>query len=126
MRGGVVSCPPDLEETVRWMLDELQDRKLEVGLVSAPEEKHTGHCVRLVETTNPDWYRQLCRMYPRSRQRNRKEKFTDPNFCRSHIKGVLSRLLNGGSSSQYAEVLVGMAREEREEWEDRLRSWGRN
>ncbi len=41
------------------LLDELQENRLTVILIDAPERKHTTHKIRAVESSNPDWYREL-------------------------------------------------------------------
>lgn len=108
------------------MLHEFEDQRLEVGLVPAPEPQHMGHCIRLAMNANPNWYQELCRLFPRARQRNRREKYTDPRFCRADIKIVLEQLLDGGSKSQFAPVLVELARDEQKRWEEQAKAWGMN
>lgn len=41
------------------LYDELYSRKLTVVLAPAPEPRHAGHMVRVVEETNPNWYSDL-------------------------------------------------------------------
>lgn len=126
MVDGVVKCPVELAEVVRWMLHELEERRLEVGLIPAPEKQHVGHCIRVAIESNPEWYRELCALFPRSRNRKRKDKFTDPRFIRADIRRVLAKLLDGGSRSQFAPVLVELARDEQQRWAEYARAQGMN
>lgn len=40
------------------MRNELLERKLEVILAPAPDQRFVGHCIRLVVNTPPDWFRE--------------------------------------------------------------------
>jgi len=105
-------CPLPLRATVRAMLAELNDMRLEVALVPAPDPRHCHHQVRAVFGRNPGWYRELCAAYPRFR-RIRKERFVDPRFKRADVAETLSRLLSTGSRSYLAGPLLAVAARQR-------------
>lgn len=109
----LVRCPADLRESVRWMLQELDIMSLHVGLIPAPEQRHCGHCVRVVWCHNPGWYRDLCAMFPRRRHRRRRERYTDSTVKRADVRRVLQQLLVEGSRSQFAAPLLGFAKDVR-------------
>lgn len=46
-------------EEAEFLHYDLRSNKLEVILIPAPEPKHLGHMIRIVENQNPDWYRDL-------------------------------------------------------------------
>jgi hypothetical protein len=58
------------------MADELENNRLEVMLVAAKTEKHHGHKMRVVVSTNPDWYRKLCARFVSSRKTGRRQNRT--------------------------------------------------
>jgi len=119
MTARLILCPDDLREAVRWMLQELDASNLLVGLIPAPEQRHCGHCVRVVWSHNPGWYRELCAMFPR-RRRRRHYRYTDSTVKRNDVRRVLLGLLGDGSSSQFAEPLLGVAKDVRAGLETRL------
>lgn len=41
---------------------------LRVCLIPAPDPKHSGHCVRAVESENPRWYQNFCSLYGSNRK----------------------------------------------------------
>lgn len=99
---------------LKIMLRELDDFYLEVKLIDAPEPMFSGHKIRSVEKTNPEWYQELCSRYPRKR-RNRSDKYTDSKIKRSKLKSVLSVLINKGfSRSYYSDDLLDLAKEKYE------------
>ena len=110
-------CPAELNEAVKWMLHELDSTALHVGLIPAPEQRHCGHCVRVVWTRNPGWYRDLLAMFPRRRRRRRGERYTDSTVKRAHVRRALLALLQDGSRSHLAEPLLGFAKDVRENME---------
>lgn len=92
-------------------LGELDNRRLEVVLIPAPEPKHSEHKVRAVQGTNPDWYRSLCACRPRSAS------------IRKYVVKALERVAEGwvdpGPWSIAQEVLDVL-------YEDGERIWGVN
>ncbi len=103
-------CPRDLRPAVQWMLQELDYFVLEVGLIPAPDPQHYTHCVRAVWSRNPDWYRELCAMFPRNR-RNRKSHYTDSKVKRGDVRRALVQMLREGSRSYLAEYLLSFAQQ---------------
>lgn len=107
----LIICPPDLREAVEFMLQDLADSGLVVGLIPAPERTYSDwQCVRAVWGRNPGWYRELLAMFPR-RRRNRASRYTDSTVKRGHVVNVLRRMLDGGTTSFLAEPLLSFARE---------------
>lgn len=104
-----VVCPKHLREALAWMRDELDLERLEVTLVPAPDQRHCGHMVRAVVGQNPEWYRDLLSMFPRSRRRGRDARYTDSTLNRKDVKSVIERLLTIGTRSQIATHLVDFA-----------------
>lgn len=93
------------------MLRELDRQELHVGLVPAPEQRHCGHCVRVVWCRNPGWYRELCGFFPRNRRR-RGGRYTDSRVKRGDVREVIERLLDDrGSRSALAPFLLATAAE---------------
>lgn len=43
------------------MLDQLENQRLEVALVPAPDQRHTSHFVRVPVGQNPTWFQRLNR-----------------------------------------------------------------
>jgi hypothetical protein len=87
------------------MLASLKHNKLTVKLVPAPEPKHPMHRIRVVESQNPEWYRELCARHPVVK--------------RQDIERILCRLVAGKSTaSKYADVLFELAILEREKQEE--------
>ena len=41
------------------LLRELEENKLCIGLIPAPEQKHSSHMIRVVMRSNPSWYSEL-------------------------------------------------------------------
>ena len=50
-------------EQANYLLHELENNKLKVVLVPAPDPHHIGHMIRSVEERNPGWYRELYHSY---------------------------------------------------------------
>src|SRR3989338_2853043 len=55
--------PGEIESAFREEADflwrDLDENRLRVTLKPADEERYTGHQIRVVESTNPQWYREL-------------------------------------------------------------------
>ncbi len=47
----------------KFLINDLQEHKLKVVLVEAPEPKFDGHKIRIVESRNPEWYSKLYHSY---------------------------------------------------------------
>ncbi len=52
-------------EEAGFLLHDLEENRLEVVLIPAPEPMHRGHKIRAVQNSNPDWYRSLYWEKPR-------------------------------------------------------------
>ncbi len=101
---------------LNMMLGELEQQKLEVVLLPAPDPQHQSHMIRAKENTNPEWYQILCSNYPRNR-RSRTDKYTDSYIKRDRIIKCLNRLLKNKVTKKflYEIDLVEIARERMEE-----------
>src|SRR3989338_7794172 len=77
-------------EDAKILLHELEENRLEVVLIPAPDPQHHGHKIRAVQNSNPSWYRTLYWEKPRiyrylslpSLQRIAEGR--DGNFCPSN------------------------------------------
>jgi len=97
-----------MEEIYRELFDELETCRQEVALIPAPDQRHSGHMVRIAVSWNPDWYRDLCASYPSRRKRARRK--SDTRVKRRSILQALRRLAAGlESRSLYAADLVAIA-----------------
>ncbi|MGE4552786.1 MAG: hypothetical protein AB7D57_06715 [Desulfovibrionaceae bacterium] len=108
-------APEALREALRHMLLDLEDRRLEVGLAPAPDQRHYTHCIRVVQDTNPDWYRELLAAFPRGRRR-RAARYTDSSIKRDDVSRIINRLLGPGTRSALAPHLLETAAAIREDW----------
>lgn len=86
----------DLKPFFQLMLYDLYENRLEVEKAPNryPEKEADGVSIRAVRNRNPEWYRDICRRYPRFR-RNRKDKFIDTRVERYRVIGYLERLMEG-------------------------------
>ncbi len=80
------------------MLRELEATRLRVVLIPAPDRRHSGHKIRVVEQRNPAWYRELCANYltHRSRPHRRRPKFVDTLIKRRNVLRALAEISRGG------------------------------
>jgi hypothetical protein len=84
------------------LLNELESNYLEVVLIPAPDRRHSGHCVRAVQSANADWYRDFCNKYP-SRRKGFK---TRTRIKRRETIKALEKILSGDFSGVYSERLL--------------------
>lgn len=99
-----------LTERFELMLQELRSNHLTVVLVPAWPEKHCGHMIRSVESQNPSWYRELCRMFPEYSKRSLFKFKT--RLKRQEVIRVLKILARDGATrSQLGKPLERIARE---------------
>lgn len=100
------------------MLHSLRRERLAVGLAEAPEARHCGHLVRVVNGQNPEWYRELCEQYP-SYRKHQREKHSQTRISRKRIIKALECLVKGkGSKSWYVRDLISAAEDVREDDEE--------
>lgn len=101
-----------LHIALSWVLEDMQEQRLQVVLIPAPEPQHPTHMVRNAITQNPEWYRELCKTYETHRTCPRKRKHPDTRLKRRNIIRILERLISvGSSSSKYTEDLLKIAEE---------------
>lgn len=98
----------DIKLAAEIMLKQLDREALEVVLIPAPDQKHSGHHLRAVENQNPHWYRELCKEYPtnRTKPRQRKPKFTDSLIDRSSVIRALRAIAAGENSTTYTRRVL--------------------
>lgn len=99
---------PDNQLAARIMLRQLNREGLEVSLMPAPDPRHSGHSIRVVENRNPEWYRELCVAHPlnRTTPRQRKAKFTDSLIDRKLVIKALEQIALGKNATLYTRRLL--------------------
>lgn len=91
------------------MLRDLQQQRLTVTLLPAPDQRFRNHKVRAVEERNPGWYRSLCAEYQssgRKKPRKRAPRFGDTVIKRRQVEKALRQITGGHGSTLYAERLL--------------------
>lgn len=91
------------------LLEELQERQLEVCLVEAPERRHAGHKIRVVCNSNPVWYRRLCAQYVS----NRKGRKTRTKIKRASTIEALNRIASGTARTEYDRRILNVLTEKK-------------
>ena len=92
------------------MLNDLQNCFLEVTTTPGTHDDEDRK-IRAVSNQNPDWYKELCKKYPRNR-RNRKSKFTDSYVKRGRIIKYLEELINGNiPNAREVDDLIEIAKQ---------------
>lgn len=93
------------------MLWELEEACFEVVLIPAQEQKHSGHCIRALQSGNPKWYTNFAAEYQSITGRGRKRKRVATTFIKkANTVSALSRLLRGKDAGIYAERLLEFTR----------------
>lgn len=121
-RRRTVTAPEYLRPALGAMLHSLREGRLDVGLATAPDPRHSGHRIRVVNGQNPEWYQELCSQYTVHRRNTRKrlgKKHHDTRIRRKRIIQALTTLHAGrGARSWYADDLLRAAEDLWEEWEE--------
>lgn len=91
-----------IEEIANDLLQELLSSRLEVVLIPAPEQRHSGHCVRAVQEANPEWYQKFCEIYPS----NRKGRKIRTKIKRRETIKALEFISKGKTAGCYGERLI--------------------
>lgn len=64
----MINLPNELQEEYKnwasFLLYELKNKHLQVGLKDAPEPMHYDHKIRIVLNSNPEWYSNLYHNHP--------------------------------------------------------------
>lgn len=104
-----------LTEALELMRYELESQCLSVELVPSSVGNPDFDKIRVVTSKNPNWYRELLAMYPRSR-RKRDERYTDSLVSRKEVFRVLDLLIQSKETKSYLrEHLVEFAKDKIEE-----------
>ena len=89
------------KEKALAMRDELLERKLEVILIPAPEQRHTCHYIRVAVNRPPTWFSEFARRYLRSSVRVPRLR---PNFIkRRETLRALELIADGRADTLYAQ-----------------------
>ena len=84
------------------MKRDLEENKLSVVLIPAPDQKFTGHMIRRAETQNPIWYKSLCNDFISERKGGPPRTY----IKRGHVLRALDNLIKGKTGSVYAQRLI--------------------
>ncbi len=91
------------------LLDELQTTEHEVTLIPAPEQMHSGHKIRIIQSHNADWYRKFANEFLNCRGIGSKRmKRPRTYIVRADMETMFRQLLADGSTGRvvYAERLM--------------------
>ena len=97
----------DFLMAIDWVLQDMRTQFLRVVLIPSriPEIAAHGGKIRLVESENPRWYRDLCAEYEVKRSRPRNRKSHDTLIRRAHVIRALKAIKSGENSGIYIERL---------------------
>lgn len=99
----------DLIPYLKIMLKELEDNELKVVLIPSNDGDYRKK-IRSVEQKNPEWYSELCSMYPKEKQCVRKN--LQSHIDRQEIFRILKALIKTYKTrSKYGEFLINTAKE---------------
>lgn len=94
------------------MYNELNNAHFDVILVPAPVPMFSGHKVRMVNVSNPQWYKDICSQFItcRNNVRRKYRKHVDTRVKRQDILALLKRLATGQDvNSKYKDCLLTVA-----------------
>jgi len=122
--------PPELRSTFESMVYDLgpNGQRLEIEKREAPDQRHSGHGIRVKTGENAEWYRMFAGMFTAGRKKPRTKGFHDTLVKRRDTRQIMERWLkNGTTRSRYAEALIECAEfenermaEEEEFWQEQL------
>lgn len=84
------------------MLWELETNYLEVVLIPASEQRHSGHCIRAVQNANCGWYKDFCSLFPSGR----KGRKIRTRIKRRETVRALKKIIAGKTEGVYVERLL--------------------
>ena len=94
-------------EAAAFMLKDLEQNRLEVVLIPAPDPRFQDHQIRAVEGMNPDWYRDLCHSHQVRRTRPRQSFKSDTAIRRPQVIAALQKIAAGQEDkTEYARRLA--------------------
>ena len=106
----MVTVEPELKPFLDEMLLELSENRLEVCLVPNRDPDKPERMLRAAVSQNPEWYRELCRLYPDTRPPGKYKKKPRTIIKRRAVTRILSVMVSKGYSvSKYAEYLRDVA-----------------
>lgn len=89
------------------MLQDLLSGYLEVVLIPAPDEAHSGHCVRAAQSVNAEWYQEFCSQYKSCTGRGRRRRSRPRTFIkRANTIKALEDIIDGRKTGIYIERLL--------------------
>ncbi|MFN3925671.1 MAG: hypothetical protein ACK4K6_18870 [Pseudarthrobacter sp.] len=85
-------------DALQAMLDDLDSNRLDVILLPSRryEVAIRGGMIRVVQATNPEWYRRLCADYPKRRSRPRNKRKPDTRIVRKTVRSILVNWIKTG------------------------------
>jgi len=102
--GGITN---EIKAKAREMHDELESASFEVVLVPAREQRHSNHYVRVCQSGNPKWYRDLCAAHTSCRGIGRRRHKRPRTFIKKDTTlNALNNLSKGLAKGVYAERLL--------------------
>lgn len=121
---GTVMYPEHLLPVLKAMLVELNSTRLEVLLVPAEDQRHCGHKVRVVESNNPWWYREICSRYPSRSKSHSRCPWKHTRVKRRRILEALEKMsADICSKSSFVDDILEVAEEELCRWEEERIEW---
>lgn len=79
------------------MLDELRAGRHEVVLVAVPEERHSGHKMRVLASSNASWYSDFCSRFLNCRGIGRKRMKRPRTYIKKeHVDRALEKMAETG------------------------------
>lgn len=102
----------EMAQVMKW---QLESERLVVGLAPSkcPDGRRFGRMIRVVESRNPAWYRELCEEHsPSGRTRPRSRSKPDTYIKRRRTLEALEELAGGECRTIYAERLLPYVEQE--------------
>ncbi|NOR27670.1 MAG: hypothetical protein GQ540_03965 [Lutibacter sp.] len=119
----MIKIPDHLIYSLEEMINEMYENQLEVCFVPDPE-RGEGRCKRVACSSNVQWYKDLCSMYPDSRLSGKFKNNPRTIIKKISILRILKTLINKKCSrSIYADYLIDIAQSKFEIYERNLISW---
>lgn len=99
------------------MAADLRANKIQTVIAPAPDPRHSGHGIRVVQEQNPAWYRAICKRYSTAAKRKRNPRLPDTKVKRKRILQALDLMAAGEpTGSTFYNDLIDVARGWQEEY----------
>jgi hypothetical protein len=103
---------PMISETAFYLARELEHVHREVVLAPAPDPRFPGHCIRVVQQANPEWYQTLAANWPAKKRRCQRQRHHDTDIRRPLVLAALRRIAAGRITGRYGHALAEICRAE--------------